>query len=128
MVFTQTLLEQARATHERNRPLLYRWALWERAGADRVRAQLDTAAALVPEPQRPRVLGPLASDDDKHVLAATGVLLLAKVLHDQGWTVDTSRRSVSIPRTSAFTRGRRTSSSKPDTSWDRSAFRRGTRR
>ncbi len=42
----------------------------------------------IPLDQRPRMLGPLHSGDDKQVFAAAGVLLLAKVLGDQGWGVE----------------------------------------
>lgn len=87
-IFTEELLAAARAQPEAKRRLIHRWATFSGPGREEARCQLDAAADLVPPGQRPRVLRPLYSSDDKQVFAAAGVLLLAKVLHDQSWAVE----------------------------------------
>ena len=88
LLFTDELLQRARAVPEDRRCLLHRWALFPGEHRAIARRQLETAAQLVPEPQLRRVLRPLWGDDDRKVMAAAGVLLLAKVLRDHGWTVE----------------------------------------
>lgn len=59
-----------------------------RTRRDRARAQLERAAALVPEDKRAKVLGPLFAASDDQLRVAVGVLLLAKTLNDLGWSVE----------------------------------------
>jgi hypothetical protein len=88
LIFTDELIAAARAQPEARRRLIQRWALFDRAGAEECRFQLEAAAALVPVEKRPRVIGPLIRGDEKQTTVAAGVLLLAKVLTDQGWIVE----------------------------------------
>jgi hypothetical protein len=88
LIFTDDLIARARAQPEARRSLIHRWAVFEGPAREAARYQLDAAASLVPPSQRARVLGLLHSNDDKQVMAAAGVLLLAKVLGDHGWLVE----------------------------------------
>lgn len=88
LIFTDELIAAARAQPEARRRLIQRWALFDRAGAEECRIQLEAAAALVPVDKRPRVIGPLIRGDEKQTTVAAGVLLLAKVLTDQEWIVE----------------------------------------
>jgi hypothetical protein len=61
----------------------------QRVRNERLRQQIEAAAALVPRAQRTRVLGPLSlKARDDQVKSAVGVLFLAKMLDDFGWSVD----------------------------------------
>jgi len=88
LIFTAEVLEQAREAPEPPTPLLLQWAGASGDAGERLREQLERAAALVPEEQRARVLGPLSlrSTDDQ-VRTAAGGLLLAKTLSELGWSV-----------------------------------------
>lgn len=88
IIFSPELHAQAHAAPEGTRSLLHRWAVFRGHHWQAVRSQLEAAARLVPLGQRRRVLGPLFSDDDMQVQAAAGVILLAKLLADHGWTVE----------------------------------------
>lgn len=88
LIFTDELIARARAAPEATRRLIYRWATFPGPEREKARSQLEAAARLVPVDQRPRVLGQLHSDDDKQVMATAGVVLLAKLLADQGWRVE----------------------------------------
>jgi len=59
LIFTTELREKARGHLDGLSPLLLRWAGAQDAGTAQVREQIEQAAALVPESQRTRVLGPL---------------------------------------------------------------------
>jgi hypothetical protein len=78
----------ARARPKERRSLIHRWATFEGETREAARSQLEQAAMLVPEEKRSRVLGPLHSDDDKQAMVAVGVVLLGKLLSDQGWQVE----------------------------------------
>ena len=88
LIFTPELMADANARSEATRPLIQRWAVFAGQGRELARGQLEDAARLVPPEKRRRALGPLYSDNDKQVFAAAGVLLLAKMLTDQGWQVE----------------------------------------
>lgn len=87
LIFTDDLIAAARARPEERRSLIQRWAIFEGTARDAARRQLEEAAIPVPEMQRARVLRPLFSEDHMQATTATGSLLLAKMLTDQGWTV-----------------------------------------
>jgi hypothetical protein len=91
LIFTRELIETASNFPIHSAPLLYQWAACpdERGGAA-LRNQIECAAFLVPEEKRPRVLGPLIarSRQDVQDRATVGVLLLAKTLFDNGWSVE----------------------------------------
>ncbi len=90
LIFTAEVFEKARGEAlDDLSPLVLRWAAGDGPDGQRLRDQIERAAALVPEAKRPRVLGPMtlrASNDQ--VKAAVGVLFLAKMLYDFGWSVD----------------------------------------
>jgi hypothetical protein len=88
LIFTDELIAAALARPEERRSLVQRWALFEGTARECARRQLEEAAVLVPETQRRRVLRPLWSEDHIQATTATGSLLLAKVLSDQGWAVE----------------------------------------
>jgi hypothetical protein len=91
LIFTPELRARAQAAPlDALSPLLLRWARGDDAEIERLRDQIERAAALVPESQRARVLGPLlaARASDGQVKATVGGLLLAKTLADQGWSVE----------------------------------------
>jgi hypothetical protein len=93
LIFTPEVCARARdcAPLDALSPLLLRWA---GAGDDtplaRICDQIERAAAQVPDAQRPRVLGPLLADraTDGQIKATVGVLLLAKMFADQGWSIE----------------------------------------
>ena len=82
LIFTAEVFEKARGEAlDDLSPLVLRWAAGDGPDGQRLRDQIERAAALVPEAKRPRVLGPMtlrASNDQ--VKAAVGVLFLAKML------------------------------------------------
>jgi hypothetical protein len=90
IVFTPELLAAAARAPQHDAPLLFRWAaLSEDLGGGALRAQIESAAALVPHHQVRRVLGPLLRlGTNDQVRAAVGGLLLAKTLQELGWAVD----------------------------------------
>lgn len=89
LIFTPEVCGKAQGPLDGLSPLVLRWAGGKDEHVERIREQIESAAALVPELQRARVLGPIsprASDDQ--VQAAVGGILLAKMLVDHGWTVE----------------------------------------
>jgi hypothetical protein len=91
LIFTPELLAKCPKDPKRAVPLLHRLATLEGRGGEAIRAQIERAAASVPEQQRPRVLGALLrnkSSSDDQVRATIGSLLLAKTLEDMGWSVE----------------------------------------
>jgi len=89
LIFTTALRDKAKGELDALRPQLLRWAGAEGDQGERVRDQIERAAALVPEAKRSRVLGPISERvGDDQVKAAVGGLLLAKMLSDQGWSIE----------------------------------------
>ncbi len=89
LIFTDEIREMAKGEIDGLTPLILNWAGAKGEGAERLRQQIENAAALVPEEKRSRVLGPFSPKArDDQVKAAAGGLLLAKMLHDFGWSVD----------------------------------------
>src|SRR5262249_44751438 len=89
LIFTDELREKATGELDGSAPLILRWAGAQGEGGEQVRRQIEGAAALVPEEKRPRVLGPLSpTAKADQVKAPVGVLFIAKMLHDLGWSVD----------------------------------------
>src|SRR3954470_8813343 len=85
-VFVRDLIEHAARGVEALSPLLVQWA---GQGGERIREQIERAAALVPELRRLRVLGPLTLKSiDDQVRTTVGMLRLAKTLSDLGWYVE----------------------------------------
>lgn len=87
-VFTESVLAAARSSPRASEFLVCRLALAHGTYGEGVRKQVESAAALVPEQQRGRVVSPLHCDDRDKALAALNMLLLAKTLHDLGWSVE----------------------------------------
>jgi len=86
LVFVPELMKRALRGTDALSPLLLQWA---GPGGELVREQIERAAAIVPEPLRPRVLGPLTlQSSDDQVRTAVGTLLLGKTLADLGWDVE----------------------------------------
>jgi len=89
LIFTPELLAKCPKEPILAVSFLYRLAVLEGREGEAIRAQIERAAALVPAPQRPRVLGSLlrTSSSDDQVRTTIGGLLLAKALADLGWMV-----------------------------------------
>lgn len=90
IIFTDALRELASKSPRHSAPLLQRWALLGGERGDRLREQLERAAAVVPEPKRRKVLGLITGkrSSDDQVRAAVGSILLAKTLDDHGWSIE----------------------------------------
>lgn len=90
VIFTPALLAAAQQSPRHNAPLLHQWARWSGRQGATLRRQIERAAATVPSDRRGRVLGQILSrsSSDDQVRAAIEVLLLAKMLDDQGWAVE----------------------------------------
>ena len=90
IIFTDALCEQALKTSRYSGRLLHKWARLGGERGDALRAQLERCAAIVPEAKRRRVLGPITGkgSTDDQVRGAVEGLLLAKTLHDHGWTME----------------------------------------
>lgn len=89
LVFTPEIRAKAKGEIDALSPLLLQWAAAEGPEGESLRDQIEHAAQLVPEPQRPRVLGPFSvRAPPDQVKAALGSLFLAKTLSDLGWSVD----------------------------------------
>lgn len=88
LIFSDEFLAKARANRRAPEPLAFRWALMPGLLGERIRAQLEAAAALVPALQWERLMGHLRSADADQVSGAVSTLLLAKTLADHGWNVE----------------------------------------
>lgn len=91
LIFTPEVIAAAATAKRYSAPLLLKWARRSvQDGGDALRAQLERAAAAVPESQRSRILGPLrlTAKSDDQVRGTAGYLLLAKTLSDLGWQVE----------------------------------------
>jgi hypothetical protein len=60
LIFTDGLRQKATGELDELTPLILRWAGAQGEGAERLRQQIEAAAALVPKEKRARVLGPLS--------------------------------------------------------------------
>jgi hypothetical protein len=88
LIYTAERIAQAHGQRAERRTLVEKWVTFPGGHWELARAQIEAAARLVPPDQRARLLRPLHSKSDKHATVAVGVLLLAKVLSDQGWQVE----------------------------------------
>jgi hypothetical protein len=89
LVFTSALLDKARAGVNPLSPVLMKWAAIPGERGEKLRNQVERAAALIPEMKRTRFLGHLRERATfLEARAALGVLLLAKGLVDMGWSVE----------------------------------------
>ncbi len=89
LVFTDEILARACEPRDALDPLVLQWAGMAGEEGARIRGQIERVAALVPEPRRARVLGPIAVvASDGQVKSAVGGILLAEMLQAQGWDVE----------------------------------------
>ncbi|HEX7481489.1 MAG TPA: hypothetical protein VF331_27040, partial [Polyangiales bacterium] len=90
IIFPLEFAQRPSAASAHAAPLLQRMAMSPDGRGNAFRDQLERAAQLVPNDKRTRVLGPLlkAAASDDQVRSLIGVLLLAKMLSDHGWSVE----------------------------------------